>query len=171
MLGLGLAGALAVAVSEFLTLFSVHVMIASCEDLAVPAQADACVTTGGEHHLYALLVLGAAIAAMTAGAALGRSRPAAMALVALGVAVLAIALALDLPDAFSTGAIGDQFESAKARPGVGFYTEIAGALLTLAAGVVVLVRLRAEEAAGERRGGGGRAGTDARRGRRRLRPR
>jgi hypothetical protein len=141
ILALSVAGGLAVAASEFLTVFSVHVVIASCADLAAdPALADTCRETGAERHLYAFVVVGVAIVIMGAGASLGGSRPAAWALVALAVVVLAITLALDLPDAFSTGPIGERYEDAAARPGIGFWLAIAGALTALAAGVMRLRR-------------------------------
>ena len=84
-------------VSDFLTLYHVDVVTARCSDLADPGLADACRTTGGEHHGYALLILGVLVLLMTWGAAIGESRPAGLALLVLGAAGLAIALAVDLP--------------------------------------------------------------------------
>jgi hypothetical protein len=77
---------------------------------------------------------------MTIGASVGRSRPAAVALVVVGVLVLAIGLGFDLPQTHQTGAIGRDFEGAKAMAGPGLFTELVGALLALAAGGVRLLR-------------------------------
>ena len=51
--------------SDFLTLYHVDVVTAKCSDLAEPNLADACTTTGGEHHGYALLILGVLVLVMT----------------------------------------------------------------------------------------------------------
>jgi hypothetical protein len=76
---------------------------------------------------------------MTWGAAVGGSRPAGVALLVLGLAGLAIALGVDLPDVHKTGVIGQRFAEAEAKPGLGFYFEIVGSGLVVAAGVLRLV--------------------------------
>lgn len=139
---LGLVGAVLMVVSEFTTLHSVEVLTASCSDLALPGDRGACVTHGAEAHSYALVLLGVVAALMTWGAAVGRSRPAGLALVAIGVAVLAIALLKDVPDSHKTGVIGERFDAARATPGPGLYMEIAGGALVLAAGVMATVARR-----------------------------
>ena len=126
--------------SDLLTLYHVDVVTASCSDLADPGLADACTTTGGEHHGYALLILGVLVLVMTWGAAVGRSRPAGFALLVLGLAGLAIALGVDLPDVHKTGVIGERFAEASAKPGAGFYLELVGSALALAAGALRLAR-------------------------------
>lgn len=137
---LALTGGLALVVADFLTLFSVEVAQATCEDLAEPDLADACVTSGGEHHGYALVLIGLLVAAMGYGAARGRSRPAGLAVLALGVAAMAIALIVDRPDVYSVGRIGVNFEEAEAFPGIGFWLELVGAGLAILAGTVRLTR-------------------------------
>lgn len=139
ILALGGAGGLALIVSDFLTLYHVDVITASCSDLASPNLRDACSTTGGGHHGYALAILGAIALVMTWGAAMGASRPAGFALLVLGIAALAIVLAVDLPDIHKTGIVGDQFSSAKAHPGAGFWFEIVGAGLVAGAGLLRLL--------------------------------
>jgi hypothetical protein len=131
----GVGGVLMIA-SDLMTLY---VVTASCSDLADPKLADACKTTGGEHHGYALLILGVIVLLMTWGAAVGGSRPAGVALLVLGLAGLAIALGVDLPDVHKTGVIGQRFAEAEAKPGLGFYFEIVGSGLVVAAGVLRLV--------------------------------
>jgi hypothetical protein len=127
-------------VSDFLTLYHVDVVTARCSDLADAHLRSACSTTGGGHHGYALAILGVLVLLMTWGAALGLSRPAGFALLVLGAVGLAIALAVDLPDIHKTGIVGDQFSSAEANPGAGFYLEIAGTALAILAGLLRLVR-------------------------------
>ena len=138
ILGLGGAGGLLLIVSDFLTLYHVEVVTASCSDLASPNLRDACSTSGGGHHCYALAVLGAIALVMAWGAAIGESRPAGIALLVLGLASLVIVLAVDLPDIHKTGIVGDQFSSATAKPGAGFWLEIGGAALVVGAGLLRL---------------------------------
>jgi hypothetical protein len=134
----GIAGSLLMVFSEFATLRSVKVVTASCTDLAVPADRGDCVTHGYEAHTWALLLLGVAALAMTWGATLGRSRPAAAALAAIGLAALGIALLLDVPDIHKTGVIGERYEQARAEAGPGLWMEIAGAALVFVSGVIAL---------------------------------
>jgi hypothetical protein len=140
ILTLGGVGGILLILSDFLTLYHVDVVTAKCSDLAEPKLADACSTTGGEHHGYALLILGVIVLVMTWGAAMGGSRPAGIALLALGGAALVIVLAVDLPDIHKTGIVGSRFEDAEANPGLGFWLELAGAALVIAAGVLRLLR-------------------------------
>jgi hypothetical protein len=114
----------------------VKVLTASCSDLADPSLRGSCVTRGGEEHAYALVLLGLVAAVMAWGAAVGRSRPAALALLAIGAAVVAIALITDVPDIHKTGVLGERFDNAKAEAGPGLYLEIAGGALALAAGAM-----------------------------------
>ena len=122
--------------TEFVTLRSVQVLTASCSDLADPDLRSSCVTKGGEEHSYALVLLGIVAALMAWGAFAGGSRPAAMALAGIGLAVLVIALATDVPDAGTTGVLGERFEEAKAKAGPGLWMEIAGGALAFVAGLV-----------------------------------
>src|SRR3954468_16001399 len=139
---LGLAGAVVMIVSEFTTLRSVHVLTASCSDLADPSLRGACVTHGGEEHSYALVLMGLVAALMTWGAAFGRSRPAAVALIVIGAAVVAIALLTDVPDIHETGVLGQRFDAAHAEAGPGLWLEIASGALVLAAGTMATVARR-----------------------------
>jgi hypothetical protein len=143
ILVLGGGGGLLLIVSDFLTLYHVDVVTASCSDLASPNLRDACTTTGGGHHGYALAILGAIALVMAWGAAVGASRPAGIALLVLGAASLAITLAVDLPDIHKTGIVGDQFSNAEANPGPGFWLELVAAGLVATAGLLrLLVRPR-----------------------------
>jgi hypothetical protein len=142
VLVLGLAGALLTIASEFVTLRSVKVLTASCSDLADPSLRSSCVTRGGEEHSYALVLLGVAALVMLWGAIFGRSRPAAIALMVIGGAVVAIALITDVPDIHKTGVLGQRFDSAHAEAGPGLWMEIAGGALLLAAGAAATAVVR-----------------------------
>jgi hypothetical protein len=137
------AAALLVA-TEFSTVASVDVANTSCEVIqdSDPGLADRCSLSGFERNGGSFVLVAALIAVMGWGAGIGRSRAAAVALVALGVAVLAWALLVDLPVTDETGALGSSFEGARGQAGVGLTLEIAAGLLAAAAGAV---RLRARE--------------------------
>jgi hypothetical protein len=136
VLALGGLGALLMIASEFVTLRSVKVLTASCSDLADPTLRGSCVTRGGEEHSYALVLMGVVALLMVWGAVIGRSRPAALALLAIGAAVVAIALVTDVPDIHKTGVLGDRFDSARAEAGPGLWMEIAGGGLVFVAGAL-----------------------------------
>jgi hypothetical protein len=114
--------------SEFLDLFEIEV-----QDLVVKQQA------GGTHHAYAMLIVGAGAIAATLLARSTAQRPPALGVAALGAFALAFALIGDLPDATRSDLVrGAQL--ADARPTVGFWIELVGAVVTLVSGLV-LVRL------------------------------
>jgi hypothetical protein len=144
-IGVAAAGALAallMAVTEFLTVASVDVASGSCEVIndSNPGLADRCALSGFERHGGAFLLLALVTLAMTLGASAGRSRPAAVALTALGALVLGLALGLDLPQAGETGAIGRDYAGAKGQPGPGLFTEIVAGVLAVGAGAARLLR-------------------------------
>jgi len=140
VLVLGIAAALLLVLTEVTTLFEIEVETASCSDLADPDQADRCDVSGGEHHSFALVPIALLTAMMAVGAGLGGSRPAGLALLGAGVVVLVIALAFDLSDTTKTGEIGSNFASARAVKGTGFWFEIVGGVLAVAAGALRLRR-------------------------------
>ena len=125
--------------AEALPLWEVEVAGFSCSVLATePSQADECITYGYEQHALGLALIGILIAAMGAGAALGPSRPAAIALCCAGVLVLGLGLGLDLPASGSTGEIGRDFLEASAQPRIGLWLEILGGGLAVGAGALAL---------------------------------
>lgn len=131
-------------IAEFTTIFQVTVGSLDVVQRRV---------TGGANHGYALLVIAAVGAAMTLLALRG-ARPPALALAVLGVAALAIAFAVDLPDTRGSGGLPESlaYENAQARAGAGLGLEIAGGLLLLAAGIVLALAGRpAPQAAPGRR--------------------
>jgi hypothetical protein len=142
----GIAAALALIVAEFSPLVHIEVLGASCEDLASPQDRDTCNLTGGEDHGYALLIVAGLVAAMSFGAASRRARPAAIALLAAGAVVLVLTLLHSLPTTNETGVVGSNFSQAEADAGRGFWLQLVGGALALAAGGLGL-RLAARRSA------------------------
>jgi hypothetical protein len=128
---LALIGAVLLVVAEFSDLYEVRAITAVVPDGT---------QTAGAHHGYALLVVAVVAVLMALGAVRGGSRPAAVALVVLGVIALAITLAIDLPDVDEAGLVKrETYEAAEASPQAGFYLETLGAVFILLAGAAMLV--------------------------------
>lgn len=138
----GMIAGLLLVISEFSTIASVDVGHGSCEVINDENHelADRCSLSGFERHGGAFLLLGVIAGAMAWGAGVGGSRPAGVALLAIGALVIALSFALDLPQTHKTGAIGRNFEGAMAKPGAGFYLELLGGGLAAGAGALRLVR-------------------------------
>ena len=128
--------------TEVTTVISVELESTRCEVIydSNPALADDCSQKGFERHSVALLLLGLLTFAMGAGAAFGRSRPAAVALIGIGTIVLLLALVRDLPAADDAGLIGRQYAQASAHAGAGLWFELIGGLLAVVAGLVRVIR-------------------------------
>jgi hypothetical protein len=124
------------------TVISVDLRNTSCEVIydSSPDLADNCSQTGFERSSVALLLLGLLTFAMGIGAAFGRSRPAAMALVVIGLVVLGITLLGDLPASDDAGLIGRDYAEATASAGAGLWFELIGGLLAVGAGLLRLLR-------------------------------
>jgi|SRR5215216_685013 len=127
---LALAG-IGLIASEFLTYREI---------VAVTVVPEGGITMGGEHHGYALGLIGLVSLPMSYGAVIGRSRPAAAAVTVLGALALAIAAIFDVPSLDDTGLIGRTYDLAEASPGAGFWLEIACAAVLLAGGLLLLRR-------------------------------
>jgi hypothetical protein len=133
------AGALMIA-AEFSPIATVDVTgQGDCEVVANPTERDRCTVSGFERHGGALILVGLATAAMAYGAAIGGSRPAAIALIALGAVILFLTLALDLPEASDVGILSN-FEGAKGEKALGLWLELVGGGLAVEAGAAALVR-------------------------------
>lgn len=92
---------------------------------------------GGDRHHYALLVLGLFAIGALVVALLSGSKPAAIAVAAVGVTALLIFLIVDLPDVDKVGTFDDPsqaFLQAKAQPESGFWVELIGALVLTVCG-------------------------------------
>jgi hypothetical protein len=120
----GLAGAVVLAVSQFLNLYGTHIR---SRHLVV-----ATATTGAQ-HAYALIPVAIVAAVLAYGVWRVSSRPALLGIGLLGLAALLIALLRDLPYAHRQGLwnLGGHYVLAINRPEVGLYMETAGALLLL----------------------------------------
>jgi hypothetical protein len=127
LLALTLVACLLLAVAEFTDLNRIEILTVEREGVGV-----------GSHHGYALLILAVFAAVMAVGAWRG-SRPAAIAVAALGLAALLVVLIVDAPDVEATGLYGRNYEQARAVAAIGFKLETAGAILLLFAGVITSV--------------------------------
>ena len=136
VVAIGAVAGLLMVATEFSTVTWVDVADQSCEVIndANPSLADRCQLSGFERHGGALLLIGVFAILMAWGAGMGASRPAAMALVAIGLVVLGVGLLRDLPESGKTGAIGPRFAGAEGRKGAGLYLELVGGALAVAAG-------------------------------------
>ena len=137
---LGIVAGVLLIATLFMTITSVDVASGSCEVIndANPSLADRCSLTGIERHGPAFALLGLLCVVMALGAGMGRSRPAAVALIAIGVVAILITVLTDWPESGETGAIGRSFEGAKAVKGAGLYAELLAGALALAAGLIRL---------------------------------
>lgn len=129
-----LAG-VALIVAEFLTLREI---------VAVTVVPPGGRTSGGAHHGYALALIGVVSLPMAVGAVLGRSRPAAVALTALGALALAITLIVDLPSLDDEGLIGRTYDLAEASPGPGFWIQLVAEAVLIGIGASLVLRRQRE---------------------------
>jgi len=140
LLGAGLSAGVLMIAAELSPIATVNVTgQGDCQLVANPGQRDRCTLSGLERHGGALILLGLATATMAVGAALGESRPAAVALVAIGAIVIVLALLLDLPETDEVGLLAN-FAGAHGEKGIGFWLELAGGLLAAGVGATVLLR-------------------------------
>ena len=128
--------------TEVTTVISIDVAVGSCDSIydTSPELAGDCRQTGLERSSVALLLLALLTLVMGSGAAFGRSRPAAVALVGIGAVVLGIALLVDLPASDDTGLIGRRYAAAEATAGAGLWLELVGGALAVVAGLLRLLR-------------------------------
>jgi hypothetical protein len=128
--------------TEVTTVIRVDLRNTSCEVIydSNPSLADDCSQTGLERSSVALLLFGLLTFVMGAGAAFGRSRPAALALIAIGAIVLGFTLLGDLRASDDTGLIGRDYDQAEASAGIGLWFEGAGGILAVLAGLLRVIR-------------------------------
>jgi hypothetical protein len=127
--GLGVAGAILAFVASFSTVIEIRVLTVTPESY-----------NGMDRYGPALLLLGAFGLLMVAGAWRG-ARPAMAALSLAGLAVVLIAVLIDVPDLNDEGVwpLADQYEDATASAGIGFYFETASGVLMLLSGALMLL--------------------------------
>jgi hypothetical protein len=130
-----LFGALLVLIAQFTALYHLH--------SATSSQVVKTVATGA-NHAWAPIPLALAAVALAYVVYRYGSRMALLGLVALGVAMLLIALIGDLPNAHSSGLIGSSaggYVQATSSPSAGLYMETLGAVVLLLAGGVGFLML------------------------------
>ena len=137
-----LAAGVLMLLTEVSTVISIDVAAGSCESIydTNPDLADDCSQKGFERHSVALLLFGLLTFAMGFGAAFGRSRPAALALIAIGAIVLGLALLGDLPASDDTGLIGRRYAAAEATAGPGLWFELVAGAAAVCAGLLRVIR-------------------------------
>jgi hypothetical protein len=111
--------------------------IGACSDRVDPG---VCRTYGHDSHSYVLVVVALVALLMAWGAVVGRSRAAAIAVAALGVVVLFIALAVDLPKLDDKRGLDVRYNDVAAHTGTAFRLELVGGVLLLLAGGLALAR-------------------------------
>ena len=141
MTSAGVLAAVLLIVTEFSIIASVDVASGSCQVIqdTNPELADRCELSGLERNGGSFILLAGLTAFMAWGAGVGGSRPAAIALAVVGVAVLAWSLLVDLPVTNETGALGRNFEGATAAAEAGLTIEIVAGALALLAGAIRLL--------------------------------
>lgn len=122
-----LLGPILLLVTDFFTLF---------EARSLTAEIPGSQVSGLRNHGPAMLLIGLLAAPMAYGAIRGGSRPAMIALAALGAVAGLIAVVIDLPDATGSSTLSSSFAfaSAETTPRLGFFLETLGAALLLIAG-------------------------------------
>ena len=143
-----LAGALLLAVSQFLNLFGTHIQ---ARHMAVATD------TVGSEHGYAMLPVALVVTLLAYGVWRVVSRPALLGIGVLGLAALLITLFHDLPYAHKQGLkmFHGHYVLAVNRPEIGLYVETAGALVLLLTFVCGFVLLGAPETHADRPAGPG----------------
>jgi peptidoglycan/LPS O-acetylase OafA/YrhL len=143
VLALGLGAAVLMVMTELSTIQSVRIGNSTC-GAAEQQLRNICHTSGGEQHNWALLVLGVFTALLSFGAAVGRSRPAAVAIFVVGLIVLAIALIGDRPTLGDKRGLEIYYGEAGTRgiAGGGYTLELIGGALAVVAGALGFARVR-----------------------------
>jgi hypothetical protein len=127
-----LVGGALLILAEFLDLFEIE-----AAGLVVKQQ------SGGPHHSYAMLVVGVGTIVATLLARSTEQRPPALGVVVLAGFALAFTLIAELPDVTRSDLVRGA-RIAEAHPAIGFWTQLAGATIAFASGLVLLRLLRKE---------------------------
>jgi hypothetical protein len=111
--------------------------IGGCESRVNPG---VCTTSGADAHGHGFWLLALVTLVFAFGAAVGRSRPAALAVLACGAIALAIALVGDLPDLGDKRGLDADYTQVRAHTGSAFAFELIGGVLAIAAGLAAMTR-------------------------------
>jgi hypothetical protein len=152
LLGLGVTAGVAMIVTEFLTASEIRIgqAMERCTaglDVPRPDIVAKCSISGHESHHWALAILGALAIVMSLGAVLGRSRPAAASLAAVGIAAVVIALVIDHPSLHKTRGfevVATQYAPGSVRSvaGPAYKLELVAGVLAFAVGGLGAMRGR-----------------------------
>jgi hypothetical protein len=145
-----LVAAVLLVVADFSEISRRTIGIGACGERVDPG---VCRTTGHDSHAFVLVILAPVALVMAWGAVVGRSRAAAVAVAALGVVVLFIALAIDLPKLDDKRGLDVLYDarSVEAHTGPAFKLELTGGVLLLLAGGLAFVRTGSEAPVAPRR--------------------
>ena len=148
MLGLGVVAAGLLVAADVSRLSYRTIGIGACSTRVNP---DICTTTGGDAHSHVLWLIALVVLAFAFGAAVGRSRPAALGLVICGIGVFVIALAIDAPKLDDKRGLDLDYNQVTTHTGPAFPLELIGAGLAVVAGSVAL-RSKGQGARGQGQG-------------------
>src|SRR3954469_7555315 len=141
VLALAVASAILLFAAELATLSYRTIGIGGCESRVTPG---VCPTTGADAHGHALWLIALLVLLFGFGAAIGRSRPAGLAVFVCGLVGLGIALIGDAPDLGDIRGLDATYTDVRAHTGAAFWLELAGGAVALAAGALGM-RRRAPE--------------------------
>jgi hypothetical protein len=147
-LTLGLASAVLLFLTELATLSYRTIGIGGCESRVTPG---VCTTTGADAHHHAMWLLALVVLVFSFGAAVGRSRPAALAVMAAGAVALGIGLIGDRPDLGDRRGLDADYTDVRAHTGSAYTFELIGGVLALASGLAALTRPQREAGASQTR--------------------
>jgi hypothetical protein len=137
VLGLSLASAILLFFTELATLSYRTIGIGGCESRVNPG---VCTTTGADAHGHALWLIALLVLVFGWGAAVGRSRPAGLAVLVCGLVVLGIALIADAPDLGDIRGLDATYNQVAAHTGSAFTLELVGGALAVLAGALGMRR-------------------------------
>jgi hypothetical protein len=137
VLGLSLASAILLFFTELATLSYRTIGIGGCESRVNPG---VCTTTGADAHGHALWLIALLVLVFGWGAAVGRSRPAGLAVLVCGLVVLGIALIADAPDLGDIRGLDATYNQVAAHTGSAFALELVGGALAVLAGALGMRR-------------------------------
>jgi hypothetical protein len=137
VLGLSVAAAITLFFAELATLSYRTIGIGGCESRVNPG---VCTTTGGDAHGHALWLIALLVLVFGWGAAVGRSRPAGLAVLVCGLVALGIALIADAPDLSDIRGLDATYNDVHAHTGAAFALELVGGALAVLAGALGMRR-------------------------------
>src|SRR4051794_34657937 len=145
-LALGLASSVLLFLTDLATLSYRTIGIGGCESRVNPG---VCTTSGADAHGHGFWLLALVVLVFSFGAAVGRSRPAALAVLACGAIALGIAIVGDMPDLGDKRGLDADYTQVRAHTGSAFAFELIGGVLAIAAGLAAMTRFGGSRAGRE----------------------